>query len=362
LFLLSCRTIQIVGADQALPDTYALRQEIHTLVKDATRWTQFVNAAHALKANGVYDHLVAVHQAAANTDRMAGYTNAAHFGPSFLPWHRVFLNMYERALQVAADDTTLAIPYWDWTIDQKGGAATLSTIFNAQFLGSPVDGIVRDGAFCSVSDTVSPLCPTSGRSWPVRINGPSLTRTIVFANHAQLPSDGNMMSLLSVSTYDMAPYHPFDSQGNIVINTRSFRVTLEGWSRPANWTGGDSRLHNGVHVWMGGSMLPMTSPNDPVFFMHHAMVDRLWAMWENQVCRVRSPAEAVAGGAWCYRPRSPADVPRTARVPGATSCTSTGCNLPGEMLTSTMFPTQVTSQSVVGRSALFAYDRSTGFN
>jgi tyrosinase len=27
-------------------------------------------------------------------------------------------------------------------------------------------------------------------------------------------------------------------------------------------------------------MLPMTSPNDPVFFMHHCMVDKLWYEWQ----------------------------------------------------------------------------------
>ena len=27
-------------------------------------------------------------------------------------------------------------------------------------------------------------------------------------------------------------------------------------------------------------MLPMTSPNDPVFFMHHCMVDKMWHEWQ----------------------------------------------------------------------------------
>jgi tyrosinase len=354
------RSIEIIEASQSLPNTFASRQEIHTLVNDTERWNQFVDAAHAIKANGIYDHLVAVHQAAANTDRMAGYTNAAHFGPSFLPWHRVFLNMYERALQIAANDTTLAIPYWDWTIDHKGGAATLSTIFNSQFLGSPVDGAVKDGAFCTIDNNGSALCPESGRSWPVRLDGPNLNRTIIFENYAELPSDENMMDLLRMRTYDVAPYHPFNRNGDIVMNTRSFRVALEGWSRPANWTGSDSRLHNGVHVWMGGSMLPMTSPNDPVFYMHHANVDRLWSLWEASTCRSINPSEAVAGGAWCYRPRNGADVTR--QVPGAT-CTRNSCsNLEGQMLTSAMFPTRVTPAKVAGPSDVFAYARSTGFN
>ena len=41
-------------------------------------------------------------------------------------------------------------------------------------------------------------------------------------------------------------------------------------------------------------MLPMTSPNDPVFFLHHCFVDKLWADWQ-----AMNPAETyqpMAGG------------------------------------------------------------------
>ena len=39
-------------------------------------------------------------------------------------------------------------------------------------------------------------------------------------------------------------------------------------------------MHNGVHGWVGGDMTAMTSPNDPIFFMHHAQIDRIWAIWQ----------------------------------------------------------------------------------
>lgn len=32
---------------------------------------------------------------------------------------------------------------------------------------------------------------------------------------------------------------------------------------------------------IGGNMVDQTSPNDPIFFLHHANVDRLWAMWQD---------------------------------------------------------------------------------
>jgi tyrosinase len=41
-------------------------------------------------------------------------------------------------------------------------------------------------------------------------------------------------------------------------------------------------IHNAVHVWVGGSMgsIP-TAPAVPIFWMHHANVDRLWWQWQS---------------------------------------------------------------------------------
>ena len=36
-----------------------------------------------------------------------------------------------------------------------------------------------------------------------------------------------------------------------------------------------------MHIWVGGDMGPGTSPNDPVFFLHHCNVDRFWALWQH---------------------------------------------------------------------------------
>jgi len=51
-----------------------------------------------------------------------------------------------------------------------------------------------------------------------------------------------------------------------------------------NFTSFTSQLqgvHNGVHVWVGGSMGSVpTAPADPIFWMHHANIDRLWWLWQ----------------------------------------------------------------------------------
>ncbi len=80
--------------------------------------------------------------------------------------------------------------------------------------------------------------------------------------------------------------------------TRSFRCNLEG-RKP----GVLPFLHNGIHSWVGGGWSSVffdrnydeqkivfvgtltaldTSPNDPVFFLHHCNVDRIWALKEDR--------------------------------------------------------------------------------
>lgn len=39
-------------------------------------------------------------------------------------------------------------------------------------------------------------------------------------------------------------------------------------------------LHGSVHNAFEGDMAGASSPNDPIFFLHHANVDRLWSMWQ----------------------------------------------------------------------------------
>jgi tyrosinase len=75
--------------------------------------------------------------------------------------------------------------------------------------------------------------------------------------------------VLGQTVYDRSPwdYHA----------TPSLRNWLEG-----NTGMPTPAMHNRVHEWVGGDMRAGTSPNDPVFWFHHANVDRIWAGWQNR--------------------------------------------------------------------------------
>jgi tyrosinase len=53
-----------------------------------------------------------------------------------------------------------------------------------------------------------------------------------------------------------------------------------------NWTTFHADLEGGphgmIHASLGGEMNPTTSPNEPLFFLHHAQIDRLWWMWQQE--------------------------------------------------------------------------------
>src|SRR5918995_5139703 len=85
--------------------------------------------------------------------------------------------------------------------------------------------------------------------------------------------------------YDTAPWR--------TASVGSFRNRLEGWAQTLPGENG-SQLHNRVHIWVGGDMGPGTSPNDPVFFLHHCNVDRIWARWQHE--HPAAAYEPAAGG------------------------------------------------------------------
>ncbi|MFI2458248.1 tyrosinase family protein [Streptomyces sp. NPDC019539] len=211
---------------------------------------RFVNAVLTLKADGRYDSFVATHNDFIMSDTDGG-DRVGHRSPSFLPWHRMFLIEFEQALQSV--DPAVAIPYWDWTTDRTPRSA----LWAADFLGGTGrsgDGQVMDGPFAGASG-----------AWPivVSVDGRNFLRRELGNEAIQLPTRAEVDSVLAISTYDAPPWNS---------TSEGFRNNLEGW-RGIN-------LHNRVHVWVGGHMASGVSPNDPVFWLHHAFVDKLWSEWQ----------------------------------------------------------------------------------
>jgi hypothetical protein len=70
------------------------------------------------------------------------------------------------------------------------------------------------------------------------------------------------------------------------------------------------QAHNTVHMFVGGNTMPfpMVSPRDPLFFLHHANVDRIWAQWQLTPGRPEAP---LTGADAVMTPFTSYDVPKT---------------------------------------------------
>jgi len=202
-----------------------------------------------------YDDYVEVHRNATNsiinqvtTQPALNQKSWAHGGPAFLPWHREFILQFENDL--AMIDSGVTLPYWDWT-----DANPLANPLTANFLGgngAGPDQIVADGPF-------------TGDKWKLNVkedpgDSNALQRDFGADGTAPaLPTAGLENAVLNVATYDASPWRG-------VANT--FRWQCE------------TALHNLTQRFIGGTMDSMASPNDPVFFLHHANIDRLYAVWQ----------------------------------------------------------------------------------
>lgn len=235
-----------------------VRKEVRALTP--TEKANFITALKALKAEGSYDVVVQRHVYAAAYPTPSTvdpyYRNAAHNGPAFHPWHRFFLHRLEALLQRKVPG--VALPYWDWTLDAANPKT--SPVWADDFLGG--DGDPNDNWLVKTG-------PCAIDKWTiVDENGqPAGGLRRQFGQiWSGFPTQDEVDTSLQESLYDCADWDTSSST--------SYRNRSEGWL--------GVQLHNKTHAWIGGSMLPMTSPNDPVFFLHHCNVDRLWAQWQDK--------------------------------------------------------------------------------
>jgi tyrosinase len=221
--------------------------------------TRFVEAVIELKRMGKYEKYVVTHRQFFAADGESGL-RVAHMAPTFFPWHRRFLLYFEWDLQMI--DPSVSIPYWDWTHDNQ----KTSSLWSADFMGG--NGRGSDGQVMT-----GPFAYHTG-DWPITYGVTDekyLTRNMGRPDRPiVLPTKAELSDALAMPLYDKAPW-------NSAPSTQGFRNKIEGWT-VSDTMGG--YLHNRVHQWVGGHMIGGTSPNDPVFWLHHAFLDLVWVRWQ----------------------------------------------------------------------------------
>ena len=192
---------------------------------DPTSWT-YQAAMHGTHANAVQPL----------------WNGCQHGTWFFLAWHRLFIYYFEQIVRAAvvqaggASDWSL--PYWDY--GAGGQQATLPTAFrNPTAGGSP-----------------NPLYEAR------RASG-------INSGLALSPAVASARAALRASRF---------------VGTAQFGGGVTGVAQFSNSTGQvESTPHNVVHDAVGGNGGLMADPDaaaaDPIFWIHHANIDRLWFIW-----------------------------------------------------------------------------------
>lgn len=194
---------------------------------------------------------------------------------AFLSWHRYFLHRVEVQLQSYVAGVT--IPYWDWTNPTAGADA----ICTDAFLGPDAGGGVVASGYFAFDKPGSGGNPTALPAWwPATLVGWRCPDAfpVIWRGGLQRDFGGTLPSVADLhNTLEKATY-------------AAFQGALErGTGLPSG-----HQMHNGLHGWLGGHMSnPTASPFDPLFYLHHCNIDRIWAMWQTDGHATEYPA---AGG------------------------------------------------------------------
>ncbi|CAE6463755.1 hypothetical protein ACGC1H_006642 [Rhizoctonia solani] len=170
-----------------------------------------------------------------------------HKVAAFYPWHRYFLLIRERDLSECGYSD--GIPYWDWTRD----AGSVSNFKNSKIF-DPDTGF--GGTGYPEGDNSTASCVENGPYAGLRVNFPEphcLRRS--FNLTAELP--GNWTSSVVNKILEYPDYISF-------------------------WNNSERIPHDNIHRAIGGDVRRQYSPNEPLFFVHHATIDRLWTRWQGR--------------------------------------------------------------------------------
>ena len=217
----------------------------------------------------------------------------------FLPWHRGFVDMYERAAAALTKNPKFAMPYWDWNTLRQLPAAFTDPLYKGKANPLYVPG-VGDAPSVVRNVLVGPNALTDAMVGPAVMT--KVYKETVYERFGTSRSVDSSVTPPAVQTNDDAKWVPMGG---------GFQGTLE------------SRPHNNVHNNIGGYMPQTNSPRDPIFMMHHSNIDRIWAYW-NALGRKNSTDPLWLNMPFTNNYLAPTGTPYTKKVKDLLSTTALG--------------------------------------
>lgn len=161
----------------------------------------------------------------------------------FLPWHRMYLLFFERIIRKLSNTPSFALPFWDYSASATQGntypARALPLIFRSPTAGNPLYTVNRNAGVNAGQQLASSATSHATAFTFTNFTGPT----------------GSSASFGSQQV--AAPNHSAQPHGRL-----------------------ESTPHDSVHGSIGGWMGAFsTAARDPIFWLHHANIDRLWNLW-----------------------------------------------------------------------------------
>ncbi|KAF9878953.1 hypothetical protein CkaCkLH20_03853 [Colletotrichum karsti] len=309
------------------PQNPPVRMEVRDMIKDhPDQWNLFLLGLERFKSNAVpenmplsYFELAAIHGLPykkwpdEDWNKMVPVDNpfqgfCTHSSILFLTWHRPYLAIFETELykhvnfiaNAYAEDErredylraakSFRLPYWDWARPDLG-------VFPPQAATEALNEVVRPRSLPGDSE-INPLAnyafresksmedintfPEQGTTvrYPNTPNADAeQTRQLLrFFTGAQSSPKGKNLTervnfvLQSYTEYATASSNRFEAQ-----KPEQAGIDFRAW-------GSIEDVHNAVHNYTGGGRGHMSNPEissfDPIFWLHHANIDRLFAIWQ----------------------------------------------------------------------------------
>ena len=283
------------GARAAAPPG-PMRQSLAVFAADPARVASLRKAVAAMKALPASDHRSWFFQAATHAyspallaaeikrdpklksiDKEKYWNKCPHFGQcsaDFVIWHRAYLHFFEHHLRDAAGDPALALPYWDYT---KSDQRIFPAIYAPDFLDP-------------------------GKTQPNPLFHPNREKSFTRGLLEISASIGEAPKTVGAATF----FHEVGIPGFGGDHLDSDRTQIGLL---------EQRPHNDIHLACGGvinssngAMAEITTAAfDPIFWVHHANIDRMWAEWSGKPGKSWGPAPSPGWfdeKPWTGRPSS----------------------------------------------------------
>ena len=186
---------------------------------------------------------------------VAGASDSEHGDSMFLPWHRLYLLDLERLLQ--KQNPAVTLPYWRF--DEAA-----PNLFSEDFIGATDTLPPRSPFTPGQSDRMARFSPSNPLSqWRIRdVSG--IPRAAFFDTRTEAASG--------------LPGFP------VINQTATLRLggdNAEFGALRNGFSGMEGTPHGAAHVSFNGyvNFVPV-APQDPLFFLLHCNVDRLWGLWQ----------------------------------------------------------------------------------